>query len=151
MRYCYSLPAVPSVTATLVKILRGAIPYHTIVIRTHDGPKKHVSPYVYTPYLVLNTTVCPPWAIRVVIRTHDGPKNHVFPYVYTPYLVLITTVCPPWAIAKIRTHDGPKNHVLPNVYLYTPCLGLITMFPRSTISKRPVFLGASRCLSAVTY
>ena len=29
------------------------IPYHTIVIRTHDGPKNHVSPYVYIPYLVL--------------------------------------------------------------------------------------------------
>ena len=29
------------------------------VIRTHDGTKNHVFPYVYIPYLVLITAVCP--------------------------------------------------------------------------------------------
>ena len=79
-----------------------------VLIRTHDGPKKHVSPYVCTPYLVL---------INI-------------PYVYAPYLVLfintIVRVLPyPYyggaydiCTVVIRTHDGPKKHVLP--YAYTP-------------------------------
>ena len=33
---------------------------HTIVIRTHEVPKKHVFPYVYTPYLVLIIMLCSP-------------------------------------------------------------------------------------------
>ena len=37
------------ITITGGRMIR--VPY--VLIRTHDGPKKHVFPYVYTPYLVL--------------------------------------------------------------------------------------------------
>ena len=62
-----------------------------MVIRTHDGPKDHVFPCIYTPYLVL-ITMFPrrTGPIATLIRTHDGPKSHVFPCVYPPYLVPIT-------------------------------------------------------------
>ena len=36
------------------------IPYHAILIRTRDGTKNQVFPYVYTPHLVLITINMPP-------------------------------------------------------------------------------------------
>ena len=42
-----------------------------VVIRTHDGPKNHVFPHVYTPYLVLSTTVCFP----VILIDHTDQEK----------------------------------------------------------------------------
>ena len=68
-----------------------------VLIRTHDGLKNHVFPYVYAPYLVLfiNTIVRAlpyptteghmTYLLYVLIRTHDGPKNMHSP-VFTCYI-----------------------------------------------------------------
>ena len=46
-----------------------------VVIRTHDGPKKHVFPYVYTPYSVLINTVCSPVLVAAVKNTTTSRTN----------------------------------------------------------------------------
>ena len=56
------------------QLLPGAISYHAIVIRTHDGPKIHVSPYVDTPYLVL---IIVSHLIALLIACHRLGRLHL--------------------------------------------------------------------------
>ena len=80
----------------------------SVVIGTHDGPKKCVVPLcLHVPFLVL-----------IVVRTHDGPKKCVVP------LCLYTIFGSDTVVLVIRTHDGPKKCEAFR-YVYTSFLVLI--------------------------